>query len=152
MGAERRVFLDTSALFAGIWSAQGGARMILKLGEAGAAQLVVGPQVLSEIDDVIRRKAPQRLPDLAALLDRCRTETAPTPSGQIVRRCQALVSHPGDALVLAEAWGAGVDFFVTFDREHFLQVAVLSAVLPFNTGTPGDCLTWLRTGLLDLME
>ena len=38
-----RVFLDTSALFAGIWSASGGARMILKLGEADTIQLLISP-------------------------------------------------------------------------------------------------------------
>lgn len=53
------VFLDTSALFAGIWSAEGGARMILKLGEAGAIRLLVSPQVLAEAESALRRKAPE---------------------------------------------------------------------------------------------
>jgi hypothetical protein len=98
MPAKRRVFLDTSALFAGIWSAQGGARMILKLSEADVARVVVGPQVLHEVDEVMRLKAPHKLADLAILLDRCRAEMALVPPGQTVMLCQTLVSHPGDAL------------------------------------------------------
>ena len=35
MGVELKVFLDTSALFAAVHSDTGGARLILKLGEAG---------------------------------------------------------------------------------------------------------------------
>ena len=58
MPAKVSVFLDTSALFAGIWSATGGGRMILKLGEAGAIRLLVCPQVLDEIESALRRKAP----------------------------------------------------------------------------------------------
>ena len=50
MPARISVFLDTSALFAGIWSAKGGSRMILKLGEAGVIRLLVSPQVLDEIE------------------------------------------------------------------------------------------------------
>ena len=53
------IFLDTSALFSGIWSATGGARMLLKLGEAQAIKLSVCSQVLTEIEGVLRRKAPQ---------------------------------------------------------------------------------------------
>lgn len=55
--AERiRAFLDTSALFAAVWSDQGGARMILKLGEAGAVTLRVSPQVIKEAEGALKRK------------------------------------------------------------------------------------------------
>ena len=46
MGVELRVFLDTSVLFAAVHSETGGARLILKLGEAGVVSLWVGPWVL----------------------------------------------------------------------------------------------------------
>ena len=53
-----RLFLDTSVLFAGVWSAEGGARLLLKLGEAEVVILLVSSQVLNEIEGVIRRKTP----------------------------------------------------------------------------------------------
>jgi predicted nucleic acid-binding protein len=75
-----RLFLDTSALFAGIWSAQGGGRLLLRLGEAGAVQLIVSSQVLQELEAVIHRKASQHMPTLALLLDRSRVKVVqPAP-------------------------------------------------------------------------
>jgi predicted nucleic acid-binding protein len=144
MPAKVRAFLDTSALFAGIWSVEGGARMILKLGEAGAIQLLVSSQVLREIESTLRRKAPDLLGLLALLLDRSSVETVPLPAPEVVQESQALTGHPGDAQVLAAAWAAGVDYFVTLDRKHFLDNPGLKEAVPFPIGTPGDFLTWYR--------
>lgn len=148
MTQKARVFLDTSALFAGIWSGAGGARMILKLGEAEAIQIWVGPQVLKEAEAVVRRKAPAALPDLALLLDRSGVQVGPPAKRAILRRSRALINHPGDAHVLAEAWTAGVGFFVTLDREHFLENQPMRAEAPFQLGTPGDFLAWFCNSLL----
>lgn len=149
MGASVRVFLDTSALFAGIWSAEGGARMILKLGEAGAIHLLVSPQVLMEAEQVLRRKAPDLLGLFALLLDRSRVETVPAARPDAVQECLALTGYPADALVLAAAKGRAVDYFVTLDREHFLRNDQLKRSMPFPVGTPGDFLLWYR-GLLSI--
>ena len=141
---KTRVFLDTSALFAGILSAQGGARMILKLGEAKAIRLLVSPQVLDEADGALRRKAPAALGLLTLLLDRSGVEVVPPPKTQVVQASQALIGHAGDALVLAAAWMAKADYFVTLDRTHFLDNATLREAVPFPIGTPGDFLAWYR--------
>ena len=144
MPARLRVFLDTSALFAGIWSAEGGGRMILKLGEAGSIQLLVSSQVLTEAEGTVRRKAPHALGVLALLLDRSGAEVVPAPTPESLQQSHALVSHPGDAQVLAAAWAAGADYFVTLDRQHFLDNPQLCAAAPFPIGTPGDFLAWMR--------
>ena len=68
MSPTTRAFLDTSALFAAIWSEEGGGRMLLRLGEAGAVQIVVSRQVLAELERAIRSKAPHALGSLAVLL------------------------------------------------------------------------------------
>ena len=148
MPARVRAFLDTSALFASIWSVEGGARMILKLGEAGAIRLLVSSQVLSEIEGTLRRKAPDLLGMLTLLLDRSGVETVPSPGMGAVQESQALTGHPGDAWVLAAAWAAGVDYFVTLDRKHFLDNPGLKEAVPFPIGTPGDFLTWYRGQLV----
>jgi len=144
MKHNARLFLDTSALFAGIWSAQGGARMLLKLGEAGVVQLLVSAQVLEELETVIRRKAEGQLPTLALLLDRSQVSVASTAPLELQTSCRRLLSHPGDARILADAWHSQVDFLVTLDRAHFLDDPNLAQEVPFPLGTPGDCLAWLR--------
>ncbi|MFB0546830.1 MAG: putative toxin-antitoxin system toxin component, PIN family [Anaerolineae bacterium] len=144
MPARVSVFLDTSALFAGIWSAEGGGRMILKLGEAGAIRLLVSPQVLDEIESALRRKAPDMLGLLALLLDRSGVEVVSSPIPEAVQDSQALTDHPGDVQVLAAAWGAGADYFVTLDRKHFLDNLALRDAVPFPVGTPGDFLAWYQ--------
>jgi predicted nucleic acid-binding protein len=145
--AASKVFLDTSALFAGPWSREGGARLLLQLGEAGVLQLRVSALVLEEIERALREKAPETLGRLALVLDRSRLEVAPKPRPARVRQARKLVRHPGDALVIAAAWDAGVDYFVTLDRKHFLDNRALRAALPFPMGTPGDCVAWLRGAL-----
>jgi predicted nucleic acid-binding protein len=144
MKHNARLFLDTSALFAGIWSAQGGARMLLKLGEAGVVQLLVSAQELEELETVIRRKAEGLLPNLALLLDRSQVNIAPTAALELQTSCRELLPHPSDARILADAWHSQVDFLVTLDRAHFLDDPNLAQEVPFPLGTPGDCLAWLR--------
>jgi len=139
-----RVFLDTSALFAAIWSDEGGARLLLKMGEVGAIRLLVSAQVLHELEGALRRKAPDRLGLLALLLDRAQIELVPPPPASTVQACQALTGHPGDAYVLAAAWVAEVNYMVTLDRRHFLDNAALREAVPFPLGTPGDFLDWYR--------
>jgi predicted nucleic acid-binding protein len=144
------IFLDTSALFSGIWSATGGARMLLKLGEAQAINLTVSSQVLIEIENVLRRKAPQSLGSLALLLDRSRIQIVPQAPAEQITFCQSIVDYKPDAIVLAAAWGAEVDYFVTLDGKHFLDNQQLHNLAPFPVGTPGRCLAWYRSNLLSI--
>ncbi len=141
------IFLDTSALFSGIWSATGGARMLLKLGEAHAVKLSVSSHVLAEIEGVLRRKSPQSMGILALLLDRSRIGVVSFASENHIVNCQSIVKYTPDAVVLAAAWTAGVDYFVTLDRKHFSNNQQLRDAAPFAVGTPGSCLAWYRKKL-----
>lgn len=152
MSLKPRLFLDTSALFAGIWSAQGGASMLLSLGEAGALQLVVSAQVLQEMEDVLRRKTARHLPTLAVLLDRSQALVVPAAPVDLIQRCQALVQHPGDARILADAWHSAADYLVTLVRAHFLGKAELAPPAPFPIGAPGDCLGWFRDKITESLN
>lgn len=147
MTSPTRIFLDTSALFAGIWSKEGGARAILNLGELGALGILVDSQVISEIERVLRRKSPAMLGSLALLFDRAQVDLAKTPSEEILLTCRRLVPHPGDAHIIASAWGSDVDYFVTLDRKHFLENSALREAVPFPLGTPGDFLEWFRRSI-----
>ena len=118
--------------------------MILRLGEARAIRLLVSPQVLDEIEGALRRKAPDMLGLLTLLLDRSGIQVVPAPSPEAVEQSRSLTKHVGDAQILAVGWAAGVDYFVTLDRVHFLDNPKIRAAVPFPLGTPGDFLIWYR--------
>ena len=147
MVRETRVFLDTSVIFAAVYSEMGAARMILKLGEAGALHLCAGPNVLKEADAVLTRKSPKSKPLFAVLLDRARVRVGGTNWPDFLLQALRVVEYPPDARVLAEALAMGVDYLVSFDRKHLIDNPRLAA-LPFVLGTPGDFLAWYKDRLM----
>jgi predicted nucleic acid-binding protein len=124
-------------------SPSGGARALFHLGEAGVFKIVMGKTVLEEAEEVIRRKIPNRLTDLAQLLNEARVEIVENPSAKHTQTANTLTTYMPDALVLAEALQAMPDWFITHDREHFLNNPALQR-LPFRIGNPGDVLQWQR--------
>ena len=151
MGEQKlpRVFLDTSALFAGIWSEVGGGRAILKLGEAEAIQILCSGQVLSELEDAFREKTPDALTRVLLLIDAAKIEITGPVQGSIRKRALRLIKYAADAEVLASAMAANIDFFVTLDKQHFLSNRKLATQARFVIGTPGDFLAWFRAKLIE---
>jgi predicted nucleic acid-binding protein len=138
-----RVFLDTSVIFAAVLSPVGGARKLFLLAEAGILKPVVGPTVLRECDEVIRRKAPGSRSTLAQLLAIAQTETSRAPSREHIKTARSFMQYAPDARVLAEAIAAAPDWFITHDRQHFLKTR-RKIQLPFEVGTPGDLIQKLK--------
>jgi predicted nucleic acid-binding protein len=136
---NRKVFLDTSVVFSAVLSPAGGARKLFLLGEAGFLKLIIGPNVLRECDEVVRRKVPVSLPTLAQLLEIGRVEISPTPTIEMIEMARIWVGYEPDAYVLAEAIRAEPDWFVTHDKEHFLRESE-DLKFDFQIGTPGDLL------------
>ena len=145
--AKPEVFLDSSALFAAVWSDQGGGRELLRLGEAGIVQIVVSDQVLSETEAVLRRKAPPLLQDFAILVHRSGSRVHHGPSHEVADKYVAYTSHSGDARIVAAAVGSRSDYLVTLDRSHLLGNPTLERVAGIPIGTPGDCIGWLAKRL-----
>jgi len=148
VGVELRVFLDTSVLFAAAHSETGGARLILKLGEAGAVSLWVGPSVLKEAEGVLDRKSPRSKGYFALLLDRSGVQVGGEPDETTLHQARSLIDYVPDAQVVAEALKLGVDYFVSFDRKHLVENP-LAGELPFPIGTAGDFLAWYRKRLME---
>jgi predicted nucleic acid-binding protein len=140
---NRKVFLDTSVVFAAVLSDQGGARVLFRLAEIGAIRLMIGPSVLKEADEVVRRKAPKSMPLLAQLLDAARVEIGQPALAHQQEQALAIIEYAPDAAVLAEALRAEPDWFITHDQEHFLSEPGLQD-LPFKVGTPGDLLAEIK--------
>lgn len=134
-----KIFLDTSVLFSAVLSQTGGSRKLFHLAEAGLLRLIVGPTVLREADEAVRRKAPASLPLLAQLLEAAQVETSSMPTPKQIESARSLIAYIPDARVLAEAIRAEVDWFVTHDKERFLK-SQKGLTLSFEIGTSGDLL------------
>jgi predicted nucleic acid-binding protein len=146
MPARAKIFLDTSVIFAAVFSPDGGSRLVFRLGEIGILDIWVGQSVIQEAEEVVRRKVPHTLPDLAILLSIVRTSLGSSPGIREYEQARELVHYLPDARVLAEAMCAAPDWFVTLDRKRFLENRLL-AKLPFRIGTPGDFLEAFKENL-----
>ena len=146
---SRKVFLDTSVIFAAVLSETGGARQLFRLGEARVIQLIVGRNVLRECEAIVRRKAPASLPMLATLLEMGLVEVSNQPVNEFLKQASFLVAYPPDALILAEALSSGAGWFVTHDKTHFLKYNAVKD-LALHICTPGDFLQALAEHFRDV--
>lgn len=142
-----KIFLDTSALIAATFSAKGGAREILRLGEVGAVLPLVSQAVLAELEENVLKKKPRYLAVIATVLERSGVEIVDAPAIQTVQMCQRFLDYADDAVVLAAAVDAHADYFITLDRQHFLSNPLVPATLALPIGAPGDFLAWYRACL-----
>ena len=140
-----RVFLDTSALIAGVVSSTGAAREVLRLGEARVIELVVSRQVLFEADRNLTAKLPTLLDDYHLLLRHLAPVVVEDPS-IVAAQEAARVIHRNDAPILAAAKIAAVDYLVTWNTRDFLTDRVRGWA-SFPALTPGEFLRVFRDAL-----
>ncbi len=144
------LFLDSSALFAGIASSTGAARVLLELAECGLIVITVSEQVIAETERALARKAPAALPAYRQALRTVGLRIRRDPSPDDVLTCRDMIAHPADAPILARpSWApaqpsargqarqAQTDFLVTLNRRHFIDSGL-------RIGTPGEALAWIR--------
>lgn len=110
-----RVFLDTNVIFSALYSPTGPPAQILRLHIDGRIQMVLSQQVLEELARTITAKLPAAAAAVQALLLNAPPEVVPDPSLAEVKRWTQLVGTV-DAPVIAAAWEAGVDCFVSGDQ------------------------------------
>ncbi len=141
------LFLDSSALFAGVVSPDGAARALLLLAETGLITVTISEQVVAETERAVARKVPQALKYYREALCSTGLRIVRDPSPEEVETHQNIIAHRADVPIVVAAMGASVDYLVTFDRRHFIDdpgVADRSGLL---IGTPGDALAWVREWL-----
>lgn len=141
---EINLFLDSSALIAGIVSAKGAARALLLLAEAGQIAVTISEQVLAETERAIARKVPQALSDLRQAILASQAQIVRDPSPDQVSAHRDLISHAADTPVVVAAMQAKVDYLVTLNRKHFMDDPEVARRSGLNIGTPGDALSWVR--------
>lgn len=142
-----KLFLDSSALFAGIVSASGAARVLLLLAESEQINIVISEQVVVETERAIARKVPGALNDLrqAILASQARIVRDPTP--EEVGRHTGLIAHQADVPIMLAAMQAEVDFLAILNRKHFIDDPGVAERSGLRIGMPGEALDWVREQL-----
>ncbi len=142
------IFLDSSALIAGIISAQGAARVLLLLAENEKIELSVSEQVIAEVERNLARKAPRALPVAREMILCANIQILRDPKPADVRSHMDWISHAADVPILVAAVHAQVDFLVTLDVHHFIDDPEVAQRSGLRIGTPGDALIWVREWLI----
>ena len=137
-----RVFLDTSALLAGLASPTGASNVVLTLAEAELLTLVVSEQVLVEAERNLQEKLPRAIPEYRRFLATCPLEKVADPSATDVAKAKEII-HPKDASILMAAKNAQVDYLVTLNRKHFLDDPEVARRSGVRIGAPDEFLVWL---------
>jgi predicted nucleic acid-binding protein len=141
---EINLFLDSSALIAGIISAKGAARALLLLAEGGQIAVTISEQVLAETERAIARKVPIALSDLRQAILASQAKIVRDPLPDEVSAHPNLISHPADIPIVLAAMQAKVDYLVTLNHKHFIDDPEVARKSGLNIGTPGDTLSWVR--------
>ena len=141
MQKRLRVFLDTSAILAGLNSSRGAAGVVLSLVASSKIVGVISPQIIEEGKRVIGLKFPNLYLAWTSFL-LLRLEVTPAPSLVQIRRAYALLPT-SDAPILASAIQAKPDALVTWNTRDFFRSKVLESVT-FPVLRPGDFLALAR--------
>jgi predicted nucleic acid-binding protein len=143
------LFLDSSALFAGVVSAAGASRALLLLAEGELILITVSEQVVTETEQAVARKVPRALLTYREALRSTGLRIVHDPSPQEVEAHRDIISHAPDVPIVVAAMQAGVDYLVTLNRRHFMDDPRVAAHARLRIGSPGDTLAWVRRRLGD---
>jgi predicted nucleic acid-binding protein len=141
------LFLDSSALFAGVVSADSASRALLLLAERGLIVVTVSGQVVAETERAIARKVPQALLALRKAVRSTRLRIVRDPSPRDVAAHEKLSAHRPDVPIVVAAMQAETDYLVTLNRRHFIDDPGVAVRSELRIGTPGDALAWVRKHL-----
>ena len=87
------VFLDTSVLIAAIFSDSGGSREILKLSEMGLINIIVSINVINEIEQVLKIKAPNLIPKFVTLLKIAKIRKSVSANKELVLKMSKFIKY-----------------------------------------------------------
>lgn len=135
MPKRSRIFLDTSAILAGLNSPNGAAGVILS---ACAARQII-PVILPQVIEEANRKIPLKFPQLTTAWQSfllIPPKATKEPTLRQVKNAYILLPT-SDAPILASAIAAKPAALVTWNTKHFMRQSVIDAV-KFPILTPGD--------------
>ena len=143
-----KVFLDSSAVIAGVISSVGAARVLLVMSENGQIETFISEQVIVESERSIARKVPQALPEFRQTLKDASLKVVHNPTQEEIKENLYLITDPDDVPILLAAMKAHVHYFATHNRKHFLDDPKVAERAGIKIGTPGDVLAWIRENLI----
>lgn len=141
-----RLFLDSSAIIAGLVSRTGASHAILTLAELGLIRLVGCPYILKEVERNLAKKVPEFLPAYRRLIVNLNWQMVEDPVAEDVSAWLDLVQAK-DAPVLAAAVAAAPHRFITLDTGHFINPPEMAKRSGLVICTPGDFLQEVRAVL-----
>jgi predicted nucleic acid-binding protein len=104
------IFLDSSALIAGIISKTGAAHALLELAESEDIDLTISEFVVLESERSIANKSPRNIPHLRNAIVKSQLNIIRDPSLKEIRENLYLISDPNDVPILLAAIKAKVDY------------------------------------------
>jgi predicted nucleic acid-binding protein len=116
---QRRIFLDSSVLYAAVFSATGPARRLLLKGLAGSITLCISDFVLAETKRNLTKNAPAALPYFTIIADLLAPQVT-TPTKTAVLKAAQIV-HLKDAPIVAAAAKGKAAYLATHDVKHLLS-------------------------------
>jgi predicted nucleic acid-binding protein len=136
---QRRVFLDSSVLYAEAFSATGPARRLLLKGLDGSIALSLSDLVLEETKRNLTKNAPSALPYFTMLADLF-SPFIINPTKTDIRKA-AQVVHLKDTPIVAAAAKAKAEYLVTHDGKHLLAEAqAIEAAYGITVLSPAELL------------
>jgi predicted nucleic acid-binding protein len=138
----RRIFLDSSVLYAAVFSATGPARQLLLKGLAGSVTLAVSDLVLEKTKRNLTKNAPLALPSFTSIADLLSPQAIHPTKAAVLRAAQLV--HLKDAPIVAAA-KAKAEYLATHDVKHLLNHArAIEAAYGVTVIAPADLLNTLK--------
>jgi predicted nucleic acid-binding protein len=151
MKSEPRLFWDSSALIDAVLAPDDSPYYeLFDLGESGAVDMRVSPDVIRESEAIFRKHGGNLVTLLALALHNANFATTSAPNKDTIDQCERLTGYRNDARVLAAAEECLADIFITHDKAHFLGNPLLG---PPDTHcrimTAEEALDWLSEQMAD---
>jgi predicted nucleic acid-binding protein len=136
---HRRIFLDSSVLYAAAFSASGPARRLILKGMEGSIALAISDLALEETKRNLTKNAPLALPYFAVLADLFSPVITNPTKAEVLKAAQ--IVHLKDAPIVAAATKAKADYLATHDVKHLLNHAqAIEQAYGIMVLTPADML------------
>lgn len=132
----KRLFIDSSVLFAAAYSRTGHARDLILMAVRGEILLVISQLVLEETRRNLAESAPEHLAILDYVTAGIPFELVRPTKREVMGAAKRIVLK--DAPILAGARKAGVDYLVTLDKKHLLGKPELAEYVRAPILTPQE--------------